>query len=67
MEGCLQLEGRLNGGVFTTGGQVKWRGIYNWRTGYMEGCLQLEGRLHGGVFTTGGQVKWRGIYNWREG
>ena len=33
MEECLQLEGRLNGGVFTTGGQVKWRGIYNWRAG----------------------------------
>ena len=44
MERCLQLEGRLNGGVltledrlhggvFTTGGQVKWRGVYNWRAG----------------------------------
>ena len=54
-------------GYSKLGRQVKWRGIYNWRTGYMEGCLQLEDRLHGGVFTTGGQVKWRGVYNWRAG
>ena len=31
--GVLKLEGRLNGGVFTTGGQVKWRGVYNWGAG----------------------------------
>ena len=33
MEGCLQLGGRLNGGVFTTGGEVTRRGVYNWRAG----------------------------------
>ena len=31
--GVLKLEGRLNGGLFTTGGQVTWRGVYNWRAG----------------------------------